>query len=129
MADYRIGQIVYAPIHDGLKSIDGKKSIKIRPVVIIDNEVDFDDEIMVIAISTKCQIPCPYYHIQVHHGTATNVYTGLSEASWAKCNFVRFPRVTRIRNHIGDMPDPLLEKILKAHDRIANMGDRFRDWQ
>jgi hypothetical protein len=45
MADYRVGQIVYAPIHDG------KRSIKVRPVVIIDNEVDFADEIMVIAES------------------------------------------------------------------------------
>jgi hypothetical protein len=123
MADYRVGQIVYAPIHDG------KRSIKVRPVVIIDNEVDFADEIMVIAISTKCQRPCPYYHIKVHDGNGIDVDTGLTEASWAKCNFVRYPKVARIKDHIGDMPDVLLERILRVYDRIANIGDVFNDWQ
>jgi uncharacterized protein YifN (PemK superfamily) len=123
MEYYRFGQIVYAPIHDG------GRSLKVRPVVIIDDEPDFADEIMVIAISTKCQSPCPYYHIKVHHGTTRDIYTGLSQPSWAKCNFVRFPKVSRVRYAIGDMPDDLLEKILKAHDRIAAMGNRFLDWQ
>jgi uncharacterized protein YifN (PemK superfamily) len=123
MIHYRLGQIVYAPIHDG------KNSIKVRPVVINDNEPDEDDEIMVVAISTRRQSPCPYYYIQVHNDNKRDIDTGLSQPSWAKCNFVRFPKLSRNRYVAGDMPVKLLERILNVHDRIANMGDRFRDWQ
>ena len=123
MSQFRLGEIVYAPIHDG------KNRTKVRPVVIIENEPDHSGEIMVIAISTKCQNPCPYYHIQVKHGDTKDKYTGLWEPSWAKCNFVRFPKVSRIKSIIGDMPTKLLKQILDVHDRIANLGDRFCDWQ
>jgi uncharacterized protein YifN (PemK superfamily) len=123
MIRYRLGEIVYAPIHDG------KNRTKVRPVVIIENEPDDDGKIMVIAISTKCRLPCPYYHIQVHHSTKKDRETGLSKPSWAKCNFVRFPKISYITDRLGDVPIKLLEQILKAHDHIADMGDGFRDWQ
>ena len=92
--------------------------------MIIDNQIDRDGDVMVIAISTKCQSPCPSYHIKVHSSNKRDGYTGLSEPSWAKCNFVRFPKVSRIKP-MGDMPDDLLDRILKAHDRIADMGPGF----
>ena len=76
-------------------------SIKVRPVVIIDNDDDYEvsGELLVIFISTKCSSPCPYYHIKIHDSDKFDAGTGLSKPSWAKCNIYRHLKLARIKNH------------------------------
>jgi mRNA-degrading endonuclease toxin of MazEF toxin-antitoxin module len=125
MARFHFGQIVSASIHDGARSR------KIRPVVIIDSDGDYEieGEILVIIISSTPSRRPPSYHIKLHDGTKTYASTGLTKPSWAKCNVYRYVPIIHIRNTVGYMPDDLLDKIVTTFDRLFAMGDRFHDWQ
>ncbi len=124
MARYYFGQIVAAWIDDG------KGRTKKRPVLIIDDDEDYEQtgEIQVIFISTKRSNPCPYYHIKVHSTTKRDAYTGLSEPCWAKCNIASNIEVRRLGSTIGHMPDHLLKRIVDVYDRIYD-DPHFDDWQ
>ncbi len=124
MARFFFGQIVAASIADG----HGKT--KVRPVVIIDGDRDYQitGELLVIVISSSQQTPCPDYHIQVHRGTKKDPATNLDRPSWAKCNLPRRVKISRIKHSIGDMPDDLLDEIIDAYHLILQ-NPKFPDWQ
>lgn len=121
---FYVGQIVAASVPDGISST------KVRPVVIIDNvrDPDDNDEILVVFISTSEQKPCPFYHVKVHESTKRDPITGLSAPSWAKCNLPRYVRAARIKHTIGIMPDAILKKIVETFDKLMD-DDAFDDWQ
>lgn len=123
-ARYRFGQILWASIHDGVRTT------KQRPVVIIDKDTDYtvDDDILVVAISTRCESPCPDYHIQVHGSHKLDEHTGLSQPCWAKCNFPRYLKAAKLGKPIGNMPLELLEEIVDTFDRLC-ADDSFDNWQ
>ncbi len=124
MARFFAGQIVHALIHDG---VSGRK---VRPVVIIDRDVDdtFDSEILVISITKRQEEPCPDYHIKVHDSQKKDRTTGLNYPCWAKCNWPRLILFSDVRGRLGHLPQELLEKIADVYDRLC-ADDDFDDWQ
>jgi mRNA-degrading endonuclease toxin of MazEF toxin-antitoxin module len=111
---YIFGQIVLAWIDDK----DG--AFKDRPAVIIDDNIDLmaDNEIQVVAVSTSQRGRCPYYHIKVHHDDQLDPDTGLCYSSWAKCNWVRYPKPPRIVRSLGHMPSATMDEIIRVYDRL-----------
>jgi mRNA-degrading endonuclease toxin of MazEF toxin-antitoxin module len=123
MGRYYFGQIVEAMIDNG------QGETKPRPAVIIDSDdtCNNGEPIMVVAISKRPRIPCPYFHIEVHTSYTVDPTTGLNFPCWAKCDWVRFLEPRRIIRSRGHMPDNLLELIVDAYDELERTG--FDDWQ
>ena len=123
MSRFYFGQIVGAYIDDG------KGKTKERPVVIISDDDDYSltGELLVVPISKRPEIPCPFYHLQVHHTHNKDHVTGLYYPCWAKCNWTRWIEIRRIQSPWGHLPDEVLTKLVEIFDAIYN-DDKFADW-
>jgi mRNA-degrading endonuclease toxin of MazEF toxin-antitoxin module len=124
MSRFYFGQIVGAYIDDG------KGKTNERPVVIISDDDDYliTGDILVVPISKRPQIPCPYYHFQVHDRHEKDPHTGLYYPCWAKCNWARWLDIRRITATWGYLPDEFVKPIADIYDRIYR-DDAFNDWQ
>ena len=88
----------------------------------------FDDDVTLIAITKRQQIPCPHYHVQVHNSNNRDRETGLSYPCWAKCNWPRIVPLSHIRARLGQLPDHLSREIADVYDRLL-ADNTFSDWQ
>ena len=124
MSLYYFGKIVIAHMDDGF----GRS--KDRTALIIDSDSNCSDggEILVMAISSRHEIPVPNHHILVHDRNGRDSVTGLTRPCWAKCNWVRLVAMNRITGRLGDMPDDLLVRI---YDKYCELDDdqAFSEWQ
>jgi uncharacterized protein YifN (PemK superfamily) len=110
---FRFGQIVLASVHDR------RRKTKSRPVVVIDEDDDYDvtGEILIVPISTSEPVPRFYYHVEINGGTASSECAALPERCWAKCNGAECIKVERITKSLGYMPVGLLISIRDAYRR------------
>ena len=124
MGRFYFGQIVATWFDDGCGNT------KPRPSVILSDDQDCNEggSILVVMISKSPTKPCPHYHIQVHDGYTKDTASGLYYPCWAKCNIAREMESRRIEGSWGNMPDPLLEQIVIAFDKLFDDSD-FKDWQ
>jgi hypothetical protein len=123
MGRFHSGQVLWAYVNDGLGST------KEHPVVIIGSDADCDSggPLQVVVISTKIEMPCPYFHIQVHHDDSVDPDTGLYEPCVAKCNWVQDIEYKRVIQAAGTMPDDLFDEIMTMVEQLMN-DETFTEW-
>ena len=124
MGIYYFGQVITVFFDDG------QRRSKSRPAIIISSDDDNDagEDLLVVAISSRIEDPCPPYHIKVHDSKTRDPQTGLWYPCVAKCNWIREIDPKRVEKRIGNIPDTLLRVIVETYDRLQ-ADQSFTDWQ
>jgi mRNA-degrading endonuclease toxin of MazEF toxin-antitoxin module len=116
---FRFGQIVQATFHDK------RRSTKLRPVLIIDDDDDYEStgEILVVPFTTSEPIPCEYYHIVINGDDPGSECAALPQRCWAKCDGAECIKVERLEKTLGYMPMSLVLIIREAYRRAYDDPD------
>jgi mRNA-degrading endonuclease toxin of MazEF toxin-antitoxin module len=100
---------------------DTRGHLKRRPCVILTptNEIDLQEELAVMAISTSYPEPTPVGYVELPwHNDKRRVPTRLSRRSAAVVNWLRFVHPDEIEEFAGDVPPTTMLEILKHLDRL-----------
>jgi mRNA-degrading endonuclease toxin of MazEF toxin-antitoxin module len=120
---FQFGQIIEAYLSDG------HGHTKARPALIIsnDNENDQGEDLLIIAITTQIENPCPPYHVVIAARSMASPGTGLSATCVAKCNWVREVAQTKVIRSLGYLDDDLMTEIVARFDELYR-DDKFDGW-
>jgi mRNA-degrading endonuclease toxin of MazEF toxin-antitoxin module len=119
---FRFGQIIEVIVSDGRRA-------KHRPALIISSDADNDrgEDLLVVAITTKIETPCPPHHIVIVSETAPNPRSGLSVPCVAKCNWARDIKQDKVIRSLGFLDNDLLRAVVEQYDGLQLDND-FKNW-